>query len=345
MNQENKMYNSIDVFSGMGGLTQGMHQAGFITKVAIENEENAILVFSKNHLNTDVIDNDIREVPSFEILNKLNGEPLHLLAGCPPCQGFSSLRRLNRKKNIRDDRNSLVLEYLRLVKDLQPLTIMMENVPGLKNYYLFKEMIKELKSLKYDPKVEIVNVSDYGVPQRRKRLVLIGSRLGSIEIAKPVKIKKTVKTAIGHLSSVKLTKDPLHKLYAHHSPRILDRIKSIPSNGGSLKDAGKEHQYKCHENVTVGFNDVFGRMKWDDVAPTITGGCLNPSKGRFLHPEEDRCITAREAALLQTFPEDYKIPLEIPKDKIALLIGNALPPQFSYIQSQNIKDHLDKYLG
>ncbi len=338
-------YNSIDIFSGMGGLTEGMHQAGFNTKIAIEKDQYAILTFSQNHKHTDLIPCNIRDITSGEILNKLKGEPVHLLAGCPPCQGFSSIRRLNRTKNIRDKRNSLILEYFRLVKDLKPFTIMMENVPGLQNYYLFKAMIKELKSLKYDPKVEVVDVSDYGVPQRRKRLVVVGSRIGPIEIAKILRVKKTVKEAIGYLPSVANTDDPLHKIYQHHSVRIMNRIKSVPKNGGSLKDAGQEHQYKCHAKSSVGFKDVFGRMSWEDVAPTITGGCLNPSKGRFLHPEEDRCITAREASLLQTFPEDYRIPLDIPKDKIALLIGNALPPQFSYLQSKNIKKHLDRYLA
>lgn len=337
--------NAIDLFSGCGGLSEGLKQAGFKIVAGVEVNKNATKAYRMNHSDTVLFEDDIRKLDAGIILNLLKGRPLHLLAGCPPCQGFSSIRKLNRRKNIRDDRNSLILEYLRFVKDLQPLTIMMENVPGLKSYYLFKEMIKELKTLNYNPKFEIVDVSQYGVPQRRKRLVLVGSRLGPIEIAKPINIKKTVKKAIGHLPIVTLTNDPLHKIYPRHSSRILDRIKSIPKNGGSLKDAGQEHQYKCHENSEIGFTDVFGRMKWDDVAPTITGGCLNPSKGRFLHPEEDRGITAREAALLQTFPEDYTIPIDIPKDKISLLIGNALPPQFSYIQSKNIKEHLDKHFG
>ena len=317
------MYTSIDVFAGMGGLTQGMHKAGFNTLVAIENEKDAVRTYEANFITTKVILNDIRKVVSQEILNMLNKQPLHLLAGCPPCQGFSSLRRLNRKRNIRDNRNSLILEYLRLVKELNPYTLMMENVPGLKNYYLFREIVKELKALKYRLNIEVLDASDYGVPQRRKRLVLVGSRLGNIYIAKPRNIKRTVKDAIGHLPNVQVTDDALHKIYPRHCTRILERIKNIPLDGGSLQDAGKEHQYKCHEKSGIGFRDVFGRMKWDDVAPTITGGCLNPSKGRFLHPVEDRCITAREALLLQTFPEDFKIPVNISKTKIASLMSNC----------------------
>ncbi len=336
---------SIDIFSGMGGLTEGMHQAGFITKVAIENDECAVQTYKLNHYNTEVISKDIRLVSSNNIKKILDGEILHLLAGCPPCQGFSSLRRLNRNRNVRDDRNSLILEFLRLVNDLKPITIMMENVPGLVNYYLFKKLVRELDKLEYNPKYEIVDISDYGVPQRRKRLILVGSKLGNLELSNPKVDKKHVLDTIGNLESVESTEDPLHKIYSKHSERILERIKNIPKDGGSLKDADKKFQYKCHEKANIGFYDVFGRMPWNDLAPTITGGCLNPSKGRFLHPEEDRCITAREAALLQSFPKDYKIPTDIPKDKISLLIGNALPPKFSYFHSNNIKNHLNKYLA
>jgi DNA (cytosine-5)-methyltransferase 1 len=117
-----------------------------------------------------------------------------------------------------------------------------------------------------------------------------------------------------------------------------------PKNGGSRKDLPKEFSLKCHEAENVGFNDVYGRLRWDDYSTTITGGCLNPSKGRFLHPEQDRNISAREAAMLQSFPEDYKFPLDIPKTNLALMIGNALPPKFSYYQSINIKNHLLEHL-
>jgi DNA (cytosine-5)-methyltransferase 1 len=337
-------FNSIDLFSGCGGLTQGMHQAGFTTKVAVEIVADAVLAFKLNHTDTEVINKDIRLITAEEIREKLNGEPLHLLAGCPPCQGFSSIRRRNKKKSVRDTRNSLVTEYLRLVKELHPLTIMMENVPGLRDYYLFKDVVKELEALGYNPKVEVVNVRDYGVPQNRKRLVMIGSLLGDISLAEPTGQKVTVRDMIGKLESVTSTIDPVHKVVASHNPLVRERIRLTPKNGGSLKDLPAKYQLKCHEGENVGFNDVYGRLRWDDYSTTITGGCLNPSKGRFLHPEEDRCITAREAALLQSFPPDYKFPVNISKTQIALLIGNALPPKFSYYQSMNIRDHLTAHL-
>lgn len=341
---DKQQFNSIDLFSGCGGLTEGMHQAGFKTKVAVELVDTAVKAFQLNHTDTEVISKDIRTIKSSEILDKLNGEPLHLLAGCPPCQGFSSIRRLNRKESVADERNTLVQEYFRLVKELNPLTIMMENVPALKDYQLFLDIVRELEKLGYNPVYDVVNVRDYGVPQSRRRLVLLGSRLGKIDIAKPtVKENVTVREVIGALESVDETKDSIHKIFPKHTPKIMERIKLTPKNGGSRKDLPKEYTLDCHKKDNVGFNDVYGRLNWDKHSTTITGGCLNPSKGRFLHPEEDRCISAREAALLQSFPRDYKFPENISRTALALLIGNALPPKFSYAQSENIKQHILKH--
>ena len=337
-------YNCIDLFSGCGGLSEGLRQAGFNVRAAVEIVPIAVQAYKLNHKETVVIQDDIRRVSGDAIRDILKGEPLHMLAGCPPCQGFSSVRRLNRKRSVNDDRNSLVMEYLRLVKELRPLTIMMENVPGLKDYYLFKNVVKELNWLGYNPKVEIVNVKNYGVPQNRKRLIMVGSLLGNLNIALGNNEKVTVRQVIGNLPCPQDAKDPLQRIVAKHTKEVCERIKLTPKNGGSWKDLPKEYILKCHKKDNVGFNDIYGRLRWDDYSTTITGGCLNPSKGRFLHPEQDRVITPREAALLQSFPKTYKFPLDIPKQALALLIGNALPPKFSYYQSQNIKEHLDKYL-
>lgn len=340
-----KEFISIDLFAGCGGLTLGMEKAGFRTKVAIEINSSAVSAFKLNHKKTKVIQKDIREIDVDVVKKMLNGKTLHLLAGCPPCQGFSSIRKLNRKRSVVDKRNSLVTEYFRFVRELMPLTIMMENVPGLRDYYMFKDIVKELARLGYNPKVEIVNVKDYGVPQSRKRLIMVGSLLGELDIAPATKQKVTVRKAIGNLKPISDSKDPIHKICALHSPKILEMIKLIPKNGGSRKDLPKEYILKCHEGENVGFNDVYGRLRWDDYSTTITGGCLNPSKGRFLHPFYNRSITAREASLLQTFPMSYKFPTNISKTDIALLIGNALPPRFSLVQSKNIKRHLIEHLG
>lgn len=340
-----KQYIGVDLFAGCGGLTEGMKKAGFKVKAAVEIDRNAAAAYAMNHPDTTVFQNDIRDVSQADIKSACNYKPIHLLAGCPPCQGFSALRRLNRKANVKDSRNALVLEFLRLVREAEPLTIMMENVPGLENYYHFRYVFKELKRLGYNPKKEVVNVKDYGVPQSRKRLVMIGSRLGDLDVAEASREQATVRKFIGDLESVEETQDPMHKIHAVHTSKILDMIRLVPKNGGSRKDLPEEYILECHKGKNIGFNDVYGRLRWDDFSTTITGGCLNPSKGRFLHPEQDRSITAREAALLQSFPGDYLFPTDISKESLALLIGNALPPQFSYLQSENIRKHLDKYLG
>ena len=181
-----------------------------------------MLAYRINHPETIVIENDIRKVSSDDIIRELNGKPLHLLAGCPPCQGFSSVRRLNRKQNIRDKRNALILEYLRFVKELKPFCIMMENVPGLINYYLFKNVVKELDKLGYYPKVKIVNIKDYGVPQNRKRLIMVGSLLGEIDIAEKTEKTVMVKEAIGKLEPIQETEDPLHKITTNHTPKVME---------------------------------------------------------------------------------------------------------------------------
>lgn len=333
-------FNAVDLFAGCGGLSEGLRQAGFRTIAACEIDPVAVATYRINHPDVHVFEEDIRRVDPSLMREFLNGEPLHLLAGCPPCQGFSSLRRLNKKRSVRDGRNSLVDEYYRFIDELRPLTIMMENVPGLQNYFKFQDMLKKLKGIGYRFDTAVVNVANYGVPQRRKRLILVGSLLNEISIAPRINIKKTVAMCIGSMESVEETLDPLHKIVAKHTEKIMEMIRQIPKNGGSRTDLPKRYILECHKRENVGFNDVYGRLKWDDYSSTITGGCLNPSKGRFLHPSEDRSISAREAALLQTFPKEYKFPKDATKTKISLMIGNALPPEFCRLQAKNILEHL-----
>jgi DNA (cytosine-5)-methyltransferase 1 len=337
---------SIDLFSGVGGLTEGLHKAGFQTKLAFEIDEIASRAYKLNHKSTKVITDDIRNISTKEVKKELGDKTIHLLAGCPPCQGFSSIRRLNKPGPVEDARNELITEFVRFVKELKPYTFMMENVPGLALDCSFTKALIELeKAGYYKPDWKIVNIKDYGVPQNRKRLVLVGSRLAPLKIAEPSKQKKTVRQVIGELPKPENSNDPLHQIFPSHTEEILNLIKDIPKDGGSRKDLGKDRQLKCHQKENVGFNDVYGRLRWDDFSTTITGGCLNPSKGRFLHPEQDRCISAREASMLQSFPKSYKFPIDAPKAKIALMIGNALPPEFSRIQAENIKLHIYTHLN
>jgi len=138
--------------------------------------------------------------------------------------------------------------------------------------------------------------------------------------------RKTVKEAIGSLPKAGQSGDPVHDMPENRTPKVLEIIRRIPRDGGSHRDLPEEFQLECHKRCT-GFKDVYRRMAWNEVAPTITSGCFNPSKGRFLHPEENRAITMREAALLQGFPRRYKFPTTDNKSAVALMIGNALPPK------------------
>lgn len=335
-------FTAIDLFAGCGGLSEGLRQAGFHVIAAVEVNKHAAETYAANHRETLLFDEDIRKLDIKKINELLKGEKLYLLAGCPPCQGFSSMRRLNRREPVDDPRNDLILEYLRFVKELKPLTLMMENVPSIINYDLFKYVVNELEFMGYYIDYKVVNVSKYGVPQRRKRFVMVGSRIGEIKVSPGNNERRTVRDVIGGLESAYSSSDPVHKIFPKHIARIEKMISQIPKNGGSRTDLPEEYTLECHKRENVGFKDVYGRLRWDDVSSTITGGCLNPSKGRFLHPEENRCISAREAALLQTFPSDYIFPLNIPKTSLALMIGNALPPLFSKIQSSNILTHIEE---
>lgn len=334
------MYNSIDLFCGCGGLSQGLVNAGFRVLLANDINSDAIKAYKLNHKKTVTLLEDIRLIKGSRVLELVKKKEIHLLAGCPPCQGFSSVRRLNRKQSVRDKRNNLVLEYLRLVEELSPMTIMMENVPALEKYYLFQYMLEAVNALGYQCDYKIVNAADYGVPQRRKRLVLIGSRLGKIEVAPPTFEQSTVKSVIGKLSKPESSRDPLQKIHAQHSNRVQEMISLIPPNGGSRKDLPKMLWLSCHNRENVGFNDIYGRLKWESVSSTITGGCLNPSKGRFLHPEQNRALTVREALMLQSFSADYRFPTDISKTSMALLIGNALPPKLCHRLAEHIYDHI-----
>lgn len=216
---------------------------------------------------------------------------------------------------------------------------MLENVPRLAMYTRFTDFKRELRRIGYEVSEQIHNVADFGVPQRRKRLVVLASRIGQIQHITPFGTKRTVKDAIGNLPPVETSSDLLHTASEFRSDRIKQLIKAIPKDGGSRSALNKSLSLKCHENCN-GFYDVYGRMSWNDVAPTITGGCINPSKGRFLHPVEDRAITLREAALLQTFPSQYLFPLRRGKYAVAQMIGNALPPVFCCAHATAIKQFL-----
>lgn len=334
---------AIDLFSGAGGLTQGLKQAGFNVVGAVENHKTYAESFRLNHPATLLEEGDIVEVDPIKYMKLLGlkvGE-LDLLAGCPPCQGYSTIGTRNRGK--RDDpRNELVYEVLRFAIAFQPKTIMMENVPALDKDARLQKLISDLEDLGYSVDHKVLKMSHYGVPQARRRMIMLASRLGNIEVVKQeldTSKMATVRDAISFLPPVGKSGDPLHDITENRSEKVKKLISMIPKDGGSRTDLGEEYQLECHKK-TNGFRDVYGRMAWNKPSPTITGGCNSPSKGRFLHPEENRGITLREAALLQTFPQGYKFSFKSGKQGVAMMIGNALPPTFIEFHAKGLLNHL-----
>lgn len=335
---------AIDLFCGAGGLTQGLKQAGFDVLGAVEVNPTFAESYSLNHPTTYLYTDDITDITVKDVREKLSLEigELDLLAGCPPCQGYSTIGTRNRgEKN--DPRNALVFQIVRFAKALKPKTIMMENVPVLASDGRMLSVRKLLGDIGYHTDVKVLSMIHYGVPQTRKRMILLASRLDSIEV-KSEKVGEgdyvTVRKAIGTLESIEESVDPLHNYIVRRTPRVMEMISLIPKNGGNRTDLPDEYKLECHKK-TSGFKDVYGRMSWDCPSPTITGGCISPSKGRFLHPEENRAITLREASLLQTFPKDYKFSFSSGRQGIATMIGNALPPAFIEYHARHLVEHIE----
>lgn len=337
-------YTAIDLFSGCGGLSRGLKDAGFQVLAAVELDSKARETYELNHKDVPLVGTDIRKVTAAQLMRScgLKRGQLDLMAGCPPCQGFSTLRARNGRPAAPDSRNELIDDFARLALALRPKMVMMENVPALANYEKFAKFVNNLEQAGYQVVVQVLDASHFGVPQRRKRLILSASRVGPPRLATAVDGKKTVRTTIDSLMRAGESGDSLHDYPTkNRSARVQAIIEAIPKDGGSRHSLPASMRLGCHAK-TSGFNDVYGRMKWDDVAPTITSGCSNPSKGRFIHPYEDRPITLREAALLQGFPADYRFNITHGKEAIALMVGNALPPPFIAAHARAMAEGLAK---
>lgn len=318
---------AIDLFSGCGGVTEGLKQAKFRVIAAIDIDPIATETYRLNHKTVKLFKEDIRNVDPHELIKLIpNNRELDLLTVCAPCQPFSSQNR----DRANDQRAPLILDSIRFIKVLKPKVVFFENVPGLVESSVFTSLQKALLEEGYstiDPVV--IDAADYGVPQRRPRFIYLASRIANnLSIPAPITAgdkRISVREAIGDLRKLNSgEKDPLDRLHAarNHRPIALKRLGHIPKDGGSRSSLPENLQLKCHKNHN-GHKDVYGRMAWDSVAPTLTTGCTNITRGRFAHPSEDRGITVREAARLQTFPDDYEFFGNL--EQIATQVGNAVP--------------------
>ena len=339
----------VDLFCGIGGLSYGMKTAGFRILAGFDLDQTCKYAYETN-TGGEFIYKDIKEVTPYDIAHRYSRRAIRVLAGCAPCQPFSSYAFKNKEKD--KNKYDLLYEFGRLVKDICPDIVTMENVPSIGSFKLkpvLDDFIKLLESLEYHVKTKVVYCPDYGVPQTRKRLVLLASRFGDIDLIAPTHKKEeylTVRDTISHLEPLqageKSQSDPLHRSRAL-SPLNLLRIKSTPE-GGSWKDWDVSLQLECHKKDTgKSFGSVYGRMQWDQPSPTMTTQCTGLGNGRFGHPEQDPAITVREAALLQTFPREYiffKNEKEISLSTAARYIGNAVPPRLGEIIAVSIIQHL-----
>jgi DNA (cytosine-5)-methyltransferase 1 len=340
---------AVDLFCGAGGLTHGLLCAGIRVVAGVDVDRGAAHAYETNNAGAHFLQWDLRH-KDYPSIARLFADGEHrLLAGCAPCQPFSKLTNgIERHHSW-----GLLNNFARFVEGVTPELVMMENVAELarRGRNVFDRFVRCLERNKYSVDWKIVNCADYGVPQSRKRLILVASRLGDIKVPdgrySPPSKWKTVRRAIGDLPPIDAgaqhCNDPLHTA-ARLSPTNMKRIRSTPHDGGTKDNWPNDLVLDCHRRESGSrYHSIYGRMWWDKPAPTLTTLCNGIGNGRFGHPEQDRAITLREAALLQTFPLDYEFwPREtkLNSKTIARMIGNAVPPELGRALGEALLDHV-----
>lgn len=339
---------AVDLFCGAGGLTHGLLQAGIKVEAGIDIDEQARYAFVTNNPGVDFLAWDVgrKNYPSVKKL--FAKDKYRLLAGCAPCQPFSKLTRAITKHECWD----LLDNFGRFVEGIEPDFVTMENVPELadRGREVFDRFLNRLENKGYFVDWEVVKCEEYGVPQSRRRLVLLASLLGDIKVPEgkyPQPSQwKTVRRTIGTLPPLDAgdidPSDPLHAA-SQLSAMNLRRIRATSHDGGTRRDWPDELVLECHRKKSgERYHSIYGRMWWDKPAPTMTTLCTGIGNGRFGHPEQDRSITLREAALFQSFPRSYEFwPLgqKINRKAISRMIGNAVPPRLAKALGEAIIQH------
>ncbi|MBU3940841.1 MAG: DNA cytosine methyltransferase [Nanoarchaeota archaeon] len=335
---------AIDLFCGIGGLTHGLELSGIKVIAGVDTDPSCRYSYEANN-NSQFIEKDISKISGQELNDLYPKNSIKILVGCAPCQTFSQ-HTLKNKNRIKDKRWGLLYQFLRLIKESNPDIVSMENVPQLRKYKVFHDFLIGLKEEGYFVYYKIVDCSKYGIPQRRRRLVLLASKKKTIKLiseSKQIKDQANVKKAIGHLPKIKdggvHKKDRLHRSWG----LTLINKKRIKQSkqGGTWLDWDADLMLECHKKKGgATYKAVYGRMKWSQPAPTITTQFYSYGTGRFGHPTQDRAISLREGALLQTFPETYDFCPEeknISFQEIGRHIGNAVPVNLGKVIGESMK--------
>ena len=320
------------MFCGAGGLTRGALNAGIEVVAGFDVDQRVAASYRRNNRGVEFFQSDIRATSPTDVMNAIGpfSDDDLILMGCAPCQSFSTLIR---DEHRRPDA-TLLGQFGRLIESIKPAVVIMENVPGIarvRGYSTFRRFLRILRLAGYKCAVGVLNAKDYGVPQNRKRLVLVGSRTFKPSLPKPthgerIQEYQTVRQTISHYPS--LSAGETHLDVPNHassglSALSLRRIRATAHDGGGWKSWPRELMLDCHIRSPNGHSDVYGRLRWDAPGPTLTSRCTSISNGRYAHPEQDRGISLREAAALQSFPDDYVFFGTY--SHIAKQIGNAVP--------------------
>ena len=342
---------AVDLFCGAGGLIHGLMKSGIQVEAGIDIDGNASFSYSRNNPPSRFLAWDVAEQELSSIKELFTPNRIRLLAGCAPCQPFSKLTNGNERHRSWD----LLNNFARLVGGLEPELVTMENVPELasRGREVFDKFIDTLEAHGYWVDWQIVNSTEYGVPQFRRRLVLLASKLGPIEVPKghfaDPESWRTVRQTIAQLPPLEAggldSSDPLH-VASQLSEMNLRRIHATPPDGGSRNAWPEELVLDCHRKESGRtYVSIYGRMWWDKPAPTMTTLCTGIGNGRFGHPEQHRAISLREAALLQSFPYGYCFwpdDMKLNRKAVARMIGNAVPPLLAVAIGNSLLEHIEK---
>ncbi len=337
----------VDLFCGAGGLTHGFILEGISVEAGIDLDPACRYPYEKNN-DALFVERDITDMESEEVASLFGNGKIRILAGCAPCQPFSTYSQ--RYDTRSDHKWGLLYEFGRLAQDIRPDIVTMENVPSVERHEVFVDFVTELKECGYHVWHGVVECARYGVPQTRRRMVLLASLHGPIRMIDPTHAKpRTVRQAIEGLRPIQAgesaPRDRLHVASAL-SEKNLARIRASKP-GGTWRDWPEHLIAECHRTDTGRtYPSVYGRMEWDKPAPTMTTQCYGYGNGRFGHPEQDRAISLREAAILQSFPRNYEFvpPGEPVKfTPIGRMIGNAVPVELGRAIARSISRHLVEF--